>query len=362
MNIKRNIITIFFFFIFITNCAGIKSNPDALSLKSWEKKWEFEIDKIGSRPAINKDGIIYAGSKNGKFYAISPYGVKKWEFETNGPIKSSPTIGPDGTIYFGSWDGKLYAIHPNGTKKWEFKIDNSSPRLPFILSSPTIGFDGTIYLGANRLYAINPDGTKKWEFRTNDWVDSSPVIASDGTIYFGSRDDKFYAVNPDGTKKWEFRTWGYVNASPAIAPDGTIYFVSHDGKLYAMNPNGTKKWEFQISNNIKSPILGRNSPIVGKNGIIYIALYYTIYVINPDGTPEGHFTADGYISSFPTIGADGTMYFALLEGNKLYSIRPDGIKKWEFEIDDELYLSSPIIGFDGILYIGGNKLYSIAIY
>jgi len=37
-------------------------------------------------------------------------GVKLWEFETGGGVRSSPAIGSDGTVYVGSGDKKLYAI------------------------------------------------------------------------------------------------------------------------------------------------------------------------------------------------------------------------------------------------------------
>ena len=63
-----------------------------------------------SSPAIGSDGTVYVGSYDNKLYAINgKSGVKLWEFETGGIVRSSPAIGPDGTVYVGSHD-KLYAI------------------------------------------------------------------------------------------------------------------------------------------------------------------------------------------------------------------------------------------------------------
>ena len=42
-------------------------------------------------------------------YAIITVGSKKWEFQTDGEVKSSPAIGSGGIIYFGSYDNKIYA-------------------------------------------------------------------------------------------------------------------------------------------------------------------------------------------------------------------------------------------------------------
>jgi len=275
------------------------------------KKWEFQTEgEVRSSPAIDTDGTIFVGSYDDKVYAINPDGTKKWEFLTGSNVKSSPTIDTDGTIYVGSYDDKLYAINPDGTKKWEFQTVN------WINSSPAIGSDGTIYVGSwdNKLYAFNTDGTKKWEFQTGDAVKSSPAIGADGMIYIGSWDDKLYAVNPNGTKKWEFQTGSYVDSSPAIGVDGTVYIGSWDDKLYAINPDGTKKWEFQTGGNVSS------SPAIGDDGTVYLGSYDDkLYAINPNGTKKWEFRTEGDIESSPTIGTDGMVYF----GSTVSASSPD---------------------------------------
>ena len=89
-------------------------------------------------------------------------GVKLWEFETGGRVRSSPAIGPNGTVYVGSNDNSLYAINgKSGVKLWEFETGDR------VRSSPAIGSDGTLYVGSsdNKLYAINgKSGVKLWEF------------------------------------------------------------------------------------------------------------------------------------------------------------------------------------------------------
>ena len=135
-------------------------------------------------------------------------------------------------------------------------------------------------------------------------------------------------MNPDGTKKWEFLTGGYVNSSAAIGTDGTIYVGNYDGNLYAINPDGTKKWAFSTG---------------------------------------------GHIKSSAAVDADGTIYVGSCDGN-LYAVNRDGTKKWDFPLgnydssslplgySESKGTSSPAIGTDGTVYIGGfdGKLYAIA--
>ena len=122
-------------------------------------------------------------------------GSKLWEFETGDHVTSSPAIGSDGTVYAGTSDGKLYAINgKTGVKIWEFETGG------WMSSSPAIGSDGTVYVGSmdNKLYAINgKTGAKLWDFETGGWVTSFPAIGSDGTVYVGSLDNKLYAIKTD---------------------------------------------------------------------------------------------------------------------------------------------------------------------
>ena len=71
-------------------------------------------------PAIAEDGTIYFGSRDRKFYAVTPAGKIEMDFSDRRMGDSSPAIGADGTVYFGSWDTNFYALNPDGSKKWKF--------------------------------------------------------------------------------------------------------------------------------------------------------------------------------------------------------------------------------------------------
>ena len=158
-------------------------------------------------------------------------GELKWSFNTGDGVFSSPTasLGADGTVYVGSFDGKLYAVTAEGVKKWSFATEGE------VDSSPALGLDGTVYVGSDdgRLYAVTAEGGLKWSFTTRGRVYSSPALGPDGTVYVGSFDHNLYAVTAEGGLKWNFTTGERIDSSPALGPDGTVYVGSVDHRLYA---------------------------------------------------------------------------------------------------------------------------------
>jgi outer membrane protein assembly factor BamB len=81
-----------------------------MAVKEGKKLWECEVDgALTSSPRRGTDGIVYAGSSNGRVYAIRD-GKKLWEFKLGGAVNSTPCCGDDGMVYVGSNDGKLYGL------------------------------------------------------------------------------------------------------------------------------------------------------------------------------------------------------------------------------------------------------------
>jgi outer membrane protein assembly factor BamB len=328
--------------IYISSWNGLLAiSPHGIS------KWIFRSKASGesSSPAIGRDGTIYFASTDGSLYAMNPNGAVQWKFPSRG-VASSPTLGADRTIYFASFDGNLYAVNANGTQKWRFRTGDKVPMIPTLASDGTIYFsggalnpngslkwmfpsrmasfpkfsppavaaDGTIYLGScdGDLHALNPDGTSRWDFPVErGYVFSTPAIGRDGTIYFGVNGGSyFYALSPDGTLKWKFKTGGNVLSSAAIGADGTIYFGSEDGHFYALNPDGTQRWKYppRERHEIRS---ARHHRAHARGKATSRAMQYEV-------STEFRQINAASVSS-PAIGADGTVYFASLDGH-LYAL------------------------------------------
>ena len=82
----------------------------AIDVNTWKQIWTFATrDIVSSSPAVT-DKAIYAGSQDGRFYALDrATGSKLWDVTTGGQVTSSPALA-NGVLYFGSHDGKFYAV------------------------------------------------------------------------------------------------------------------------------------------------------------------------------------------------------------------------------------------------------------
>jgi outer membrane protein assembly factor BamB len=229
-----------------------------------------------------------------------------------------------------------------------------------------IGEDGTVYAsGSEGLQAVGPQGDLRWTLPTPEPV-SIPAISGDGSMYLTTRDG-LMAVDGAGNVLWVTpvdRIW-YYRSPPAIGADGTIYLVTQAGTLYAVDPSGHIEWSFEAP----GPDLERNfsPPAVGHDGTIYFgSLDRNLYAIAPDGSERWRFRTGGPVRS-PSIGVDGTLYFAndrvvvwgatefsVLADAKLFALNPDGTERWSVVLEDDLE-SAPAIDFDGTIYLGSSN-------
>jgi outer membrane protein assembly factor BamB len=319
--------------------------------ESWDNsitnEWVVHIGAMSdSTPAIAPDGTIYFGTFDGRFWAISAAGRRKWSFSSRREIHSSPAIDNEGNVYFGSRDRSFYALSSQGTKKWEFQTGAWND------SSPAIGNDGTIYFGSwdKQFYAINPDGSKKWQFSTGGEIVSSPAVDREGRIAFGSHDHKFYILEANGTKACEFTTGGAILSSPAIDADGNFYFTSVDGNFYAVKPDGSLRWRLHTGG------ISESSPIIGPGGVIYVGVDKEVWAISLTGEKksEQEVTSDQYqmpIEGSQLALADGSLcvisgYGLLVNRNHL------GPYRWSFHAPG-YGSASPVVGATGTVYIAG---------
>ncbi len=223
-------------------------------------------------------------------------------------------------------------------------------------------FDTSANIGAMKWSSPFPNGAP-CSPNTGNCDNAAPVIGADGTIYSNNVGGTLYAINADGTQKWQFGgSSGPSYASPAIGPDGTIY-TSEGAYLFALNRDGSTKWPNPYF--VPTGYVISSSPTVGVDGTIYFgSADDNLYAINSDGTEKWKFTTGGYIKSSPAIGAGGTIYVGSLDGN-LYAINSSGTRKWSFPIGGtggaHEVESSPAIGADGTIYFGGDDNYIYAL-
>jgi outer membrane protein assembly factor BamB len=368
MRLKINLFLLAALLLFIYACnnsSGSDSQPGTL-------KWKY---RVGGNVGMDWNGKIYAS--NTEYLTImTPDRAVEWKFRVNDSNnRSNPVIGKDGTVYL--YGSDLSAISPDGKLKWKHEFDG-------LVSKPSIAHDGTIYILSHsyaevntHLTAFDSEGRVKWDRGDIEGVivnSSNPALGKDGTIYVRSTDMFLYAFDSDGAFKWKYLTGGSSSFSLAIGSDGTVY-TGEAQNFYALKPDGSLKWTIRITEN--DSIYTNIESVIDEDGTIYVTTGNGyVLALNPDGTLKWKTRINMNIRSCPAIGADGTIYvsanilgmdrggaYSWASDGSLYALNPDGTLKWEYTLDTYVhFVSSPVIGDDGVIYIGASNGFVYAVF
>lgn len=252
--------------------AGVHSFS-AAGVAGWTCPMMFEVSWNSRKSvAIGQDGTLYAGSWDGKVYALDPStGALIWEQDTGAIIHTTPAIGPEGNVYVGNEDGELHAFTADGIPLWELYPGTGS-----IVGTAAVAEDSTVYVATSSgvLYAVNPDGGPKWSYSLWGNVNGGPALGPDGNIYIGDRGYHLSVFSPEGELLWTQTLGGEILAQPAIDPAGNI-FVCASGRLYSLTSSGGERWSSQDGEWF--------TPVLGDDGTIYVG-GANLKAYAPDGT------------------------------------------------------------------------------
>ena len=284
-------------------------NASAINASTQELQWQWPPPDTATprslvyiTPIVVGD-LVYVGTYSGRVYALTiDRGTERWGYpktgEYIGAIVGTPVIA-NGTIYISSSDGRVYALNTTyGDLKWK-----SEPLADKLWTSPAIMGD-TLYVSTldGHIYALSVETGEllNWSFESEAGFASSPVIYED-TIFLGSFDRYLYAVKiGSDVPMWKFPqekpAGNWFWASPIVNED-IVYAGCLDGKLYAIEAKtGEKLWEFDA----ESPIV--SSPVLMGNLLIVAAESGNVYVINPE-TGDGERIENQENNDKPTINA-----------------------------------------------------------
>jgi outer membrane protein assembly factor BamB len=244
-------------------------------------------------------------------------------------------------------------------------------------SGVTIGTNGDLYVGTETgLASLNPaDGSALWSFDyTTPEQDTyaTPALGGNGLLYGGSSRNTvaIHALDTQGNPAWSYPLSGQrrLISSPVIGPDSTVYVAVSDEGVHAINPDGTQKW----FNPIDTYNYFIGSPALSPDGSqLYVAndTSALFAVDTSDGSTAWTKGSSGGFRSSPAIGDDGTIYIGG-EINQLDAYSPAGDLLWRFFAEGStLYndvFSSPAIASDGTIvftntgYSGlGSQIYAL---
>lgn len=344
--------------------ASVSRGPSSVTIK-----WTFKLgSQILAPPAVGADGTVYAlgaswvpGGVAGLVVGLDGgSGTKKWGFPTPWDIRCPPTVGPDGTVYFGEEFGALFALAGNtGAKRWEKPIGMSR-------AAPLVGPDGTLYV-ANQNGGIlaldSQSGVERWT-ATTGFNRGSAALGADGTLYLVGPTSRLSALDgTSGAKKWTFelgpRASDSESSPPAVGADGTVY-VTNDTKLYALSSHDAAvKWSFAAP---EAHISFLSAPRIGPDGRVLLTTLsnddtsQTLHALDgQSGTIEWelHFGNAPRLgrAALPVSATDGTVYAVFQD--KLYALNGrTGAKLWEFALPIRGSVFGPVLGANGMLYLG----------
>ena len=368
------------------------TGPETLPSVVWEGSYK---GPRRSTPALAEDGTIYLGVGRLPLLAIDPAnGAELWASSPGNTSlldRSAPAVAADGTVYFGERSNDLWSVDPTNitpadppavplplaTVNWRFPVPTDGD----VSTPPTIGPNGRIYmasdaLGAGKFYAMNPNGTFAWTVNLGGApINTSAALSNDGSVvYIATGGRRLHALStangndvfPTFIAQAASTGSRAFNFSPVVGKAGTIYLAARS-VLVAVNPNGTLKWSFDPGMQFGSPVaLAADGDSSGLEDAVYAIGYTksaTLYALNPTNGSvlwqQPLLALGGKARNVPPIvDASGNIFASV--GKVLYAFDSAGNSLWTM-LFRHGFVSSPIIGGEGLLYVGnGHELYKLS--
>ena len=294
---------------------------------------------IWGTAVLDKEGSVYIGSTNKRFFKLDRYGHIKWVYKlknvADSLVDSAAAIHPDGFVVIPGGDGYLHAVDMyTGKIKWikeNSEVTKNQHNNGVIVNSfegnVQIDENGIIYAGCDNdyFYCINPlDGSTKWSFKTNMMIWTCAII-SNGLCYFGSLDYYLYVLTKNGKLVKKEYLGSEIKSSP-LFHNKCILIGTTNGDVYCF-AEGLEHliWKVNIGRNIYA------SPIIYKGCIIYCELNGDIFALNlNDGSTIWKRTLyNNFLCSSPIIINNGDEYgnidvlYVATSLGKLFAIDPN---------------------------------------
>ena len=144
-----------------------------------------------------RDGIIYAGTTDGRVVAInSSTQSQQWNCTFNTRIYTTPIVDGD-LVYVGTYSGQVCALTiAGGAERWVYPRTGS---IGAVVGTPVVTNE-TIYISSSdgRVYALDTTyGDLKWKSEPlADKLWTSPTVMND-TLYVSTFDGRIYALSAE---------------------------------------------------------------------------------------------------------------------------------------------------------------------
>lgn len=189
-----------------------------------------------------------------------------------------------------------------------------------------------------------------WQTGTGAVI-TKPVIFN-GNVVVGSIDGNVYSLNPaNGAQVWKTAVGNDLMDFTLF--DGGLVAATTDGNVVKIRTDGSKQWEASLSGFNATYIYGIDSN--SKN--VYVSASNGIYSVSKGGAVSKVYVISEAVTLTRPFSGEGYIIFGY--GNKLLKIEESGRRQWERELENNFWLSAPVVG-DTSVYIGAldNKLHA----
>ncbi|MDT8858919.1 PQQ-binding-like beta-propeller repeat protein [Alkalihalobacillus sp. MEB130] len=191
-----------------------------------------------------------------------------------------------------------------------------------------------------------------WIFQgTEENYTPSAGVVEEGILYIGDSNKNFYALEQDtGNVVWMYESHTINPFRPVIAGE-IVLFSNYGGRLYALNKrNGERIWDFQTETGMS------NQATVIQDSVFIGDTSETIYELDLK-SGEVLSNQPGYIKDEGIQVVDGLFYLYDNFDNLIYSMEPEtGERVWEFQLEEDLTPSKPII-HNGKIYVTAGDIF-----
>ena len=314
-------------------------------------KWQFQTDgPIKSSPVV-VDGIVYVGSNDKRIYAVdAERGTEVWKVETRGAVAGSAAV-VGGVVYIASEDGRMFALDASsGEEKWVKPFSQQRP-----CGSPAVAY-GMVFIGegakgGHEVGVMTAGPVVGLDAKTGEAVWRGPpgpqgyaAICLDATgLYAGTNGSNFGATDlATGKSRWS-KGGGHQNRQfMSFTRAGELAYVpgSMTGTVMAWDPvRGHTRWHVPIWPQQRMPINNGGTPGYEVYADLAVA-HGWVYAASNDGTLrtfDAHtgkrgwtFEAGSPIQSSPSV-AGQTLYFGCWDGNVYAVDALNGELRWKYK-------------------------------
>ncbi|HET6453959.1 MAG TPA: PQQ-binding-like beta-propeller repeat protein [Armatimonadota bacterium] len=244
--------------------------------------------------AGDEDGV-YAGSADGKVYALGSDLKPRWEFDAGSEVRAvwAGRLDKDQPlcIAVGTSNAMVFLLDQFGNMLWKhelpfFKVPSSA----VCFTSADLSGDGNraLIVGSEawHYYAFDSKGNQLWAFEILHAATAATAVDLDGDhcqeVICGTEYYAWNAIKPDGTQLWSYRPVG-PHANCVVADKSGAYFGGADACIQALDAAGKRRWLYSTGDEITSLALA-DLDGDGNSEVIAGSLSFYVNALKSDGT------------------------------------------------------------------------------